>query len=162
MRLKSRALVRYAILVAAIYGVMLAVTAPATLLARMLPTQSGIQLGYLSGTLWQGTVDKVSFLSALGQVQVRDIRWELQWSYLLRGELALKLESAEAVGNLIVVRGWRTLRIAQADLALPAAELAQILPSLMPWNRKAKCKYKPAALLCKAAAKPCLLGAMPR
>ena len=134
MRLKSRALVRYAILVAAIYGVMLAVTAPATLLARMLPTQSGIQLGYLSGTLWQGTVDKVSFLSALGQVQVRDIRWELQWSYLLRGELALKLESAEAVGNLIVVRGWRTLRIAQADLALPAAELAQILPSLMPWE----------------------------
>lgn len=134
MRLKSRALVRYAILVAAIYGVMLAITAPATLLARMLPTQSGIQLGYLSGTLWQGTVDKVSFLSALGQVQVRDIRWELQWSYLLRGELALKLESAEAVGNLIVVRGWRTLRIAQADLALPAAELAQILPSLMPWE----------------------------
>ena len=134
MRLKSRALVRYAIFIIALYIVMLAATAPATLLARMLPPQSGLQLGYLSGTLWQGTVDKASFPSALGQVQVRDIRWELQWSYLLRGELALKLESAEAVGNIIVARSWRTLRIAQADLALPAAELAQILPALMHWE----------------------------
>jgi len=134
MLFKPRALVRYAIFIAALYIVMLSVTAPATLLARMLPAQSGIQLGYLSGTLWQGTVDKASFLSALGQVQVRDISWELQWSYLLRGELALKLESAEAVGNLIVARSWRSLRIAQADLALPAAELAQILPALIHWE----------------------------
>lgn len=142
MLFKSWALVRYAVFIAALYIVMLAATAPATLLARMLPPQSEVQLGYLSGTLWQGTLDKASFPSALGLVQVRDISWELQWSYLLRGELAFKLESAEAVGNLIIARSWRTLRIAQADLALPATELAQILPALMHWEPEGEVEFQ--------------------
>lgn len=131
---QPRILVRHAILLALFYLVMLGATAPATLIVRILPAQSSVQLGHLSGTLWQGAVDQANFPSALGPVQIRDISWDLQWSYLLRGELALKLETAEAVGSLIVARNWRTLRIAQADLALPAAELAHILPALMTWE----------------------------
>lgn len=142
MLFRSRALVRYALLIVALYLVMLATTAPATLLTRMLPPQPGVQLGYLSGSLWQGTVDKVSFPSALGQIQVRNISWAVQWSYLLRGELAFKLESADAVGDLIAARSWRTLRIARADLALPAAELAQILPALMPWAPEGEVQFQ--------------------
>ena len=139
---QPRALVRYTILLAVLYIAMLGATAPASLLTRMLPAQSGVQLGTLSGTLWQGAIDKASFPSSLGLVQVHDISWDLQWSYLLRGELAFKLESAAAVGHLILARNWRALRIAHADLALPATELAQMLPSLMPWEPEGEVQFQ--------------------
>lgn len=120
----------YLALLVAIYVLLLVATAPATLVAKVLSAQPGIALEHLSGSVWHGAVDQISIPSTVGTVQIQNLQWDMQWRYLLRGELALKIAMADVVGSLTVARGFSGLRVAQADLALPADELGQFLPQL--------------------------------
>jgi len=134
MRLQHAALRRYLALLCAVYFLILGVTAPATLLKPALSAQSGITLAHLAGTLWHGSAGEIAIPTKVGMIQLNDVQWAVQWRYLLRGEIALKLETADAVGSLTLARGLSGLRVAQADLALPAADLAQRLPQLSLWQ----------------------------
>ena len=125
---------RHVGLLAAVYLLALAATAPASLLERALFAVPGVTLEQLQGTLWRGATGKLNIASPLGAIQISDLQWAVQWRYLLRGELVLKLETAAAVGSLSVARGFGGLRILQADLAMPAADLAHILPPLAAWQ----------------------------
>lgn len=133
---------RYFALLCAVYFLILGVTAPATLLQPALSAQSGITLAHLAGTLWHGSAGELVIPTKVGMIQVNDVQWEVQWRYLLRGEIALKLETADAVGSLTLARGFSRLRVAQADLALPAADLAQHLPQLSLWQPEGEVQFQ--------------------
>ncbi len=124
----------YIAILCAAYLLILAATTPAILLEKIFATQSGIQLEHLSGTLWHGTVGKVSFPRRIGVAPIQNLQWNFQWHYLFRGELAVNLESADIVGSLTLARGFGGLRIAQADLALPTEDLTQFFPQLGLWQ----------------------------
>ena len=129
-----RPALRFAALLGVLYALFLIATAPASLLGRTISLQPGISLDQLEGTLWQGAAGKLTIASAWGPLEIQDVRWAVQWPYLLRGELALKLETAAAAGSLSVARGFGGARLLHADLAMPAADLAQILPPLGVWQ----------------------------
>ncbi len=142
MLIKRTVLIRYAIALGAAYVLILAATAPATLLVKFLPAHADIQLEHLSGTLWQGAVDTVTLPSPLGLIQIHDLSWDMQWRFLLRGELALRLETADAAGSLIVARSFGGMRLAEADIALPAADLARMLPQLALWQPEGEVQFQ--------------------
>lgn len=142
---------RYFALLCAVYFLILGATAPATLLQHAVSAHSGITLAHLTGTLWHGSADEVSIATKFGLVQVSGLEWKVQWRYLWRGEIALKLESADAVGSLTLARGLRGLRVAQADLALPAADLAQTLPQLSPWQPEGEVQIQTQGFALNAA-----------
>lgn len=125
---------RFIALLGTIYLLFLIATAPASLLGRAIFLPPGITLEQLEGSVWQGAAGKVNIASNMGPIQIQDVRWTVQWPYLLRGELALKLETAAAAGSLSVARGFGGVRLLHADLAMPAADLAQILPPLGTWQ----------------------------
>jgi hypothetical protein len=132
---RNRALaLRFIALLSTIYVLFLIVTAPASLLGRAHFLPSGITLEQLEGRLWKGSAGKLNIASTMGPIQIQDVRWTVQWPYLLRGELALKLETAAAAGSLSVARGFDGVRLLHADLAMPAADLAQILAPLAAWQ----------------------------
>lgn len=58
--------------------------APASLLADIVPADSGIQFGRLSGTLWQGQADSLR----IGQHAVEQLQWSLSSWRLLTGKLS--------------------------------------------------------------------------
>ena len=142
MRVNRVALSRYVFLLGLSYVAFLGATAPAILLRRILPAKSGITLEHLTGTVWHGAVQKMTFPSNFGFIQVRDLTWDWQWLYLFHRELAFKLESANAAGNVIVARNVGGLRLVQADITLPAAELAQIVPSLTIWQPDGEVQFQ--------------------
>lgn len=125
---------RFIVLLGTIYVLFLVANAPAGLLQRAPLLPSGIALEQLEGTLWHGSAGKLNIASAIGPIQIQDVRWTVRLPYLLRGELALQLETAAAAGSLGVARGLGGMRLLHTDLALPAADLAQILPPLAAWQ----------------------------
>lgn len=125
---------RYVALLCVVYFLILSATAPAALLGWVFTAPTGIAFEQLAGTLWHGSAGKLRIASSAGPIQIRDFKWEVQWRYLLHGEIALTLETAAATGSLSVARDFAGLRIAHADLTLPAADLAQLLPALALWQ----------------------------
>ena len=142
MLIHRTVLIRFALVLGAAYALILVATAPATLIGKFLPVQAGIRLERLSGTLWQGAADTVTLSSPIGLIQVNALSWDMQWRFLLRGEFALRLETADAAGSLIVARSFGGLRLAQANIALPAVDLAQILPSLALWQPEGEVQFQ--------------------
>ena len=140
MSFKRATWIRATLLLLVTYLLILLATAPATLLGKLMP--KGILLTQLSGSLWQGSAAKIAFSSPLGWIQVHDVSWDVQWAYLLRGELALRLESADAAGDVIVARSLNDLRIVQADITLPAADLAVMIPQLALWQPEGEVQFQ--------------------
>lgn len=134
MRAGRKRALHFVALLGTIYALLLLATAPASLLGRAFFLPPGITLEQLEGTVWHGSAAKLNIASGLGPIQIQDVRWAVQWPYLLRGELALKLETAAAAGSLDVARGFGGVRLLHADLAIPAADLAQLLPPLAAWQ----------------------------
>lgn len=134
MRPSRSKTLRFIALLSTIYVLFLLVTARASLLGRAFFLPQGISLEQLEGTLWHGSAAKLNIASTIGPIQIQDVQWTVQWPYLLRGELALKLETAAAAGSLSVARGFGGVRLLHADLAMPAADLAQILAPLAAWQ----------------------------
>lgn len=117
-------------IVATAYLLFLIATAPASLLQRLPSLAQGVHLQHPSGTLWSGKLESVQIPTALGPLQISNVQWQVQWRYLLQGEIAYRVETADAVGELIVAQGWRGARLRQIDLSLPAADAARMLPTL--------------------------------
>lgn len=64
----------------AIYMVSLVLTAPASLITRLIPDNTGLQIGSISGTLWNG---KLSHLDYRNQFQLQRLTWKFDWLALL-------------------------------------------------------------------------------
>ena len=147
-----RVLKPYLVLLLTVYLLVLVATAPATLFEKILTAQPGLTLEHLAGSLWHGTAEKLSMSTRVGTVQISALQWDMQWRYLFRGDIALKFEMADAVGSLTVARGFGGFRLVQVDLALPAEELAQILPQLGLWQPGGEVQFKTEEFVLAATA----------
>ena len=142
MRVEWALATRYFVLLGIVYLLILGATAPAALLGSAFFARSGIAFQHLTGTLWSGAADEARIATDAGLVQLRDFKWRLQWRYLLRAEIALKLETTSAAGHLTLARGFAGLRVADADLILPATALTQIFPQLSLWQPSGEVQFQ--------------------
>ncbi len=71
-----------------LYLVFLVILAPAAWWLKLVPLPSQIQLGPVSGTLWQGQIQAVS----LNGYVLQQVNWQLKPWALLTGKLALSLD----------------------------------------------------------------------
>lgn len=139
------ALLRYLAALFACYGLFLAIAAPAALLAWVIPAMPlGMALENPAGTLWRGEAGAVTFRTADSAGQVRGVKWDFQWRHLLRGELAVKLELAGSAGSATLARGFRGLRVREADFVLPVSVLTEAFPQLAPWQPGGEVQLKTA------------------
>lgn len=142
MRVEWASATRYFVLLGTIYLLILGATAPAALLGSTFFARSETVFQNLTGTLWSGSAGEARIATAAGLVQLRDIKWRFQWRYLLRAEIAFRLETASAIGHLTLARGFNGLRVAHADLIVPATTLPQILPQLSPWQLSGEVQFQ--------------------
>lgn len=63
-----------------IYMVSLVLTAPASLITRFIPDNTGLQIGNISGSLWNG---KLAQLDYRNQFQLQRLTWKFDWLALL-------------------------------------------------------------------------------
>ena len=112
------------------YLLFLIAFAPATLLQRLPGLAQDMIVQHPSGTLWSGRMDALQIPTSLGPLQISNVQWHFRWGYLWRGEIAFQVETADAVGALIVAQAWHGLHLRQIDLSLPAADVARMLPAL--------------------------------
>ncbi len=104
-----------------LYLLWLTATAPARLLAPMLPP--GVQVGQFSGSVWRGAAQPVYWH---GERLER-----LAWSLTLGGLAGLSQRSPRRDGSGPAV-GLRDLRLQEGRLTAPASLLSRWLMSTMP------------------------------
>ena len=68
---------------------------PANLLVKVLPANLPFQIDGISGTLWHGAANSLSFQ----QWQFNQVRWQLKPAALLKGQLAIQLQAQPAQGG---------------------------------------------------------------
>ena len=64
----------------ALYILSLVLTAPASLLVRFIPKDSGVEIGDVSGTVWQGRFSQLDYRH---QFQLQKLTWNFDWFALL-------------------------------------------------------------------------------
>lgn len=69
-----------------LYILSLLLTLPASLVVRFIPENTGIQIGHITGTIWNAQVSQVNYRH---QVQLKKLTWNFDWSALL----AMKLKA---------------------------------------------------------------------
>lgn len=111
-------------------GILLAVLAPARLLAWLLPPSQILASGY-TGSLWTGSAARVQIATPAGPLHLGRVDWQLSpWS-LLRLAPALQLQSAwgsQRLSGHLQLRGADDLRLTDLSARLDAALLQQLAP----------------------------------
>ena len=118
-----------------LYLVFLVATAPASLLARLLPKPAGVEivLQQPQGTLWRGAAQRVALKPASGGiVELGRLTWTMRWLPLLRGEAAADIELAGGTASArgLVAVGPGRLRVQAFDARFPANLLPPFFPAL--------------------------------
>ncbi len=107
---------------------------PASWWLTLAPLPPQLQLGKVSGTLWQGEVSAVHYQ----QLQFERLRWQLNGWALLSGNVQLELQSgslqnpAQPYVKGIAGYGFGGAAIRQAMLKLPVSQLVPMLPLPLP------------------------------
>lgn len=116
------------------YALGLIATAPATLLDAGLrqASEGRLRLAEARGTLWSGT-GQIEIRHASRRTGVaRNIAWRALPAQLLRGRLAYEVALDHAAKRFPVTMSVSRLEFADADVNLPAAALALVVPRLAP------------------------------
>ena len=117
-------------LFALLLAVLLAVTAPARLLHRVVPAQQVLLQG-LSGTVWHGSAASVQLRLPQGYFQLGATHWSLHPLSLLTLAPRLTLGSEwgdQIVSGELVLRGQRDLDLRDLELRFAADTLRQFAP----------------------------------
>ena len=64
----------------AVYIISLILTTPASMVTRFIPENSGVQIGHITGTLWNGKLSQVDYRN---QFQLQKLTWKFDWLALL-------------------------------------------------------------------------------
>ena len=123
----------------AIYLLSLVFTAPASLISRFIPENSGVQIGNISGTLWSG---KLSQLDYRNQFQLQRLTWEFDWLALftLKLKADVKFNNGRNVmtGAGAVAYGFSGLVLSDINVDMKASALLAHLTLPVPVNASGK------------------------
>lgn len=151
MRLEANGLQRhrrlfYALAGIGLYVASLIATAPASMMAWMLPrlTHGRIFLVQPEGGLWHGQArDMMVKMADGGLMSMGSVNWEILFLPLLKLELAAKLELSDGQNNSsgIIAAGFSKLRLREMRATLPASLLAEFMPAWQTWRPNGALKF---------------------
>ena len=119
-----------AITLALLLLLVLVATAPARLMALVLPAEQVVLQG-LSGSLWQGRAARCLLQLPGGYLHLGGVQWSLSPLSLLTLAPRLTVQSqwgAQGIAGEVTLRGDKDLYLEDVDAALPAELLRQFLP----------------------------------
>jgi general secretion pathway protein N len=126
--------IKIILLLAVLYLGSLLLTLPAQQVVRFIPQSSGITIGFVSGTLWDGSASQINYKN---QFQLQNVEWTFDWFALLALKLKLDIDfnnGAQVMSGKGAVRlgfsGWSVENfvmdisapelIAYANIVVPA------------------------------------------
>ena len=137
-----RALVLFAIA----FFITLIVTAPATLLGRMVEVGSNGQLALAntSGTVWQGSATPVIRQRAGSLLALEKLHWDIAWLPLFTGKIITRLrwDNVEQALPMVATVSLTQIELRNAILPLQAALLGELTPMLQPVQLSGKMQIK--------------------
>ncbi|MER2492407.1 type II secretion system protein N [Catenovulum sediminis] len=116
------------------YLIFLLATIPAHLVTAQVTLPKNIELGNVSGTLWQGKVDMLR----VDKILLKDVRWDVVFSRLLTAKLAVDIEFGdrrkilEPQGSLTALYGASGPALQDVKVKMPADLIAQQIPIPFP------------------------------
>lgn len=119
-----------------LYLVFLVILAPAAWWLKLVPLPSQIQLGPVSGTLWQGQIQAVS----LNGYVLQQVNWQLKPWALLTGKLALSLDIGQIRQTTLpyakaqLAYGFSGLQLESSQLRLPVEPIIPLLKLRLPFQ----------------------------
>ena len=123
----------------AVYLLSLGLTAPASLITRFVPENSGVQIGHISGTLWNGKLSQIDYRN---QFQLQKLTWKFDWLALLTLKLKadIKFNNGRNVltGVGAVAYGFSGLVLSDIKVDMKASELVAHLPLPVPVDTSGK------------------------
>jgi general secretion pathway protein N len=122
-----------------IYLVLLVLTAPASLINRYIPDNSGVQIGEISGTLWNGQLSQVDYRQ---QFQLQKLTWNIDWLALLtlkiKADIKFTNGSKVMTGVGAVAYGLSGVTISDVNVDMQAISLLPYLSLPVPVNPSGK------------------------
>jgi hypothetical protein len=126
----SKRVWRWGAALSVLFFVFLLASAPARLLAYLLPSDQVLAQGY-SGSLWSGSADSVAVAVPGGYLQLGLVNWELSpWSLLLfspRMQLQTRWGSQHLDGHITLYPGG-DIDLRDTEISLDASVIKQWLP----------------------------------
>lgn len=119
-----------------LYFVFLVILAPAAWWLKLVPLPSQVQLGPVSGTLWQGQVQAIS----LNGYVLPAVNWQLKPWALLTGKLALSLDigqirqTTQPYAKAQLAYGFSGLELESSQLRLPVEPVVPLLKLRLPFQ----------------------------
>lgn len=121
------------VLFALVYGIVLLVTAPATLLGAWIGdrTHNVVRLAGAHGTIWRGSAVPVFYAYGARPVSLGRISWKISLFPLVHGIIELQVNSLSPQADTAEIDiGAKKIELRHTALELPAALLEEIHPLL--------------------------------
>ena len=118
------------------YLLLLIVLAPASMVDAVLKraSEGRLRIADTRGSLWSGS-GQLQILDATHQAgMTKNIVWQLQPAFLLRGHLACEIELDSNAKRFTVTVSRASIELADADIGVPAAILGIASPQLAPFG----------------------------
>jgi len=116
-----------------LYILSLVFTVPATLLTYFIPDNSGIKIGHVSGTLWNGQFTQVNYRH---HPQLQQLNWQFDWLALLSLQLKADVTFSNGrqalQGNGAIAYGVSGLVLSNINVDMKAIELVPYLQLPVP------------------------------
>jgi len=117
----------------ALYLFSLVLTAPAALLTQFIPANTGVKIGHVTGSVWNGELSQVNYRR---QTKLQKLTWQFDWLALLKLQLKadLKFNNGRRVLNGVasVSYGFSGLVLSDINVDMSAAELQPYLKLPVP------------------------------
>ncbi len=110
----------------ALYIVFVVLTAPASLVVRFIPENSGLKIGGISGSVWNA---KLTQLEYRNQFQLKQLTWKFNWLALLtlKAKVDVKFNDSGMSGLSSIAYGLSGLRVSDTNIDLDATALLPYL-----------------------------------
>lgn len=116
-----------------LYMLSLVLTVPASVVTRFIPENAGVQIGHISGTLWNG---KFSQLDYRNQFQLQNLTWKFDWLALLtlQAKVDIRFNNGrkEMSGVGSVAYGLSGLTLSEVNVDMSAMALLPYLQLPIP------------------------------
>lgn len=116
-----------------LYIASLILTIPANMITRFIPENSGVQVGAVSGTIWNGKLSQVDYRR---QFQLQRLGWEFDWLALFKLQLKadIKFDNGRTVmsGTGSIIYGISGLAISDLNVDMQAISLVPYLKLPVP------------------------------
>jgi general secretion pathway protein N len=111
-----------------LYVFSLLLTVPASLVTRFIPSDAGVQIGHVTGTIWNAKLSQVDYRK---QFQLQQLSWEFDWLALLslqiKADIKFNNGKKEMTGNGSATYGFSGFAVTDFNVDMQATALLPYL-----------------------------------